>query len=496
MKKLVANILKNYQNSTYELQKKAYTFMLICLFVFILVGSIMIVEIIYGLPLKVILPLAVAFLLVICLFLIFLAGHYNLASTLFFGLMFVVITYVLLADFYDNPFDIYRYTLAATMMILVTGAISMKRRVVLVMTVLGLAGIAFFFWYRYAYQLHNPTDGLAIVSTITAALFYLFFGGIAYLTLSQSRQSSDFAVAQRDQAIKERDRSLRMLDILSLYTKPSLISRVIDGTNPAGIVPEKKDLSILFCDIRGFTALSENLEPRRIIELLNPYFTEMTSQVLGNNGEVDKLIGDGIMAIFESPAQAVQAALGMREAVEDSNLEAAVEIYNGIGIHHGEVVVGNLGSPWKMDNTVIGEVVNVSSRLEALTKTYKASIIISEEVYKATSQQARFILLDKILVKGSRVPNNIYGYFDSYSRFDSFAIKAFRPEIKKALASYFSGNFKAAAAAYAKIIKSVKLDLTYRDTYLNLMRSRCVRLAEKQAAGQISAWQGIYNYNE
>jgi len=496
LKKVFAFILARYRDSSYGMQKKAYSYMVLSLCVITLLIAVISIETAFGLPLLTILPLAAALFLAVVFFVIFIRGHYVLSTYLFVIVMFVVVSIALLLDAYDNPFDIYRYMMAITMTIWVTGTLAIRRRHVLAMTILGELGIVFFYYYRFYVQFDHWDDPVTMISGIVAALFYLFFGSMTYLSLSLHRDITGFAEAQKDQALTERDRSLRMLDILSLYTKPSLIDKVISGTNPAGMSPEKREQGILFCDIRDFTNLTENLEPRRIIELLNPYFTEMTAQIRLHNGEVDKLIGDGIMAIFETADDAVKAALCMREQVEESNLDRDNELRNGIGIHFGEVVCANLGSPWKMDHTVIGESVNIASRLEALTKVYKASVIISGQTYKLVSDQDKFLLLDKIMVKGSSVPYQIYGSFDSASRFDAYALRQSRSLFERALAQYFDGNFTLASETYTQIIRNVKIDLPYRNTYTNMMRSRCLRLAQTSPAGAAKNWTGVYNYNQ
>ena len=140
---------------------------------------------------------------------------------------------------------------------------------------------------------------------------------------------------------------------------------------------ERTELTILMCDLRDFTPLSENLEPEQLMELLNAYFSEMVQAIRTNNGMVDKFIGDAVMAVFEMDkteenhcALAVQAALDMRKRLEQFNATRTnlPPLRNGIGIHVGEVVAGYIGSIDRLEFTVIGRAVNVAARLEAQTK--------------------------------------------------------------------------------------------------------------------------------
>ena len=142
-----------------------------------------------------------------------------------------------------------------------------------------------------------------------------------------------------------------------------------------------KQVSVLFSDIRGFTTISETWPPDQLVTILNEYMTEMVAVVFENKGSIDKFVGDAIVAVFGSLVEvenharhAVNAALGMRRRLDDLNIEwqerYGVELSIGVGINTGEVFLGNIGSPERMEFTVIGDAVNVAARLEGLTKFY------------------------------------------------------------------------------------------------------------------------------
>jgi adenylate cyclase len=156
---------------------------------------------------------------------------------------------------------------------------------------------------------------------------------------------------------------------------------------------ERRDVTVLFADLVGFTSLSESLEPETVVQVLNGYFQRMTRVISSHNGHVGKFIGDGILATFGAPEpnpwqaqDAVRAALAMDRALAEYNLDLqrqghpALEL--GVGIHCGPVVAGLLGSSELMEYTVIGDVVNTASRIESLTRKLEATILISDSVRK------------------------------------------------------------------------------------------------------------------
>ena len=175
--------------------------------------------------------------------------------------------------------------------------------------------------------------------------------------------------------LKERD---NLRTTFGKYMTSSVMDHLLAGKVALG--GESLRVTILFSDIRSFTTISESMDPQHLVALLNEYFTEMVSIVMDEGGVVDKYIGDAIMAVFGAPVpkpedavNAVRAAVRMRRALRTLNerLDIARDIAplrTGIGIHTGEVVAGNIGSERRMEYTVIGDAVNLASRLESSTK--------------------------------------------------------------------------------------------------------------------------------
>jgi adenylate cyclase len=178
-------------------------------------------------------------------------------------------------------------------------------------------------------------------------------------------------------------------------------------------------VTILFSDIRSFTTMSEAMEAHALVALLNEYFTEMVAIVIQEDGVVDKYIGDAIMAVFGAPVpkaddavRAVRAAVRMRKALLHLNerlVARGVEpLRTGIGIHSGEVVAGNIGSERRMEYTVIGDAVNLASRLESATKDEGADILVSEDTYALVRDSVEARPVRELTVKGRAQPVMTY----------------------------------------------------------------------------------------
>ena len=211
----------------------------------------------------------------------------------------------------------------------------------------------------------------------------------------------------------------RMKTTMYRYMNPDVVDQVMALDNDSMMVGERKDVTILFSDIRGYTTLTENLGAQEVVTLLNQYFETMVEAVFNYKGTLDKFIGDALMAVFGAPLplanhpwMAVKSALDMRDRLQVFNqsrfMENQPHIRIGIGISSGEVVSGNIGSRKRMDYTVIGDGVNLSARLEGVTKEYGCDIIISENTYQLCGHHLWVRELDKIRVKGKHQAVSIY----------------------------------------------------------------------------------------
>ncbi|MBD2562594.1 MULTISPECIES: GAF domain-containing protein [Nostoc] len=252
----------------------------------------------------------------------------------------------------------------------------------------------------------------------------------------------------------------RMKTTMSRYLTPHVAEQVMALGEDALMVGERKEVTILFSDIRGYTTLTENLGAAEVVLLLNQYFETMVEAVFNYEGTLDKFIGDALMAVFGAPLpltenhawRAVQSALDMRQRLEEFNqrriIQAQPQIRIGIGISSGEVVSGNIGSRKRMDYTVIGDGVNLSSRLETVTKDYGCDILLSEFTYQLCSDRIWVRQLDKIRVKGKHQAVNIYELIGDRNTPLDAKTQEFLFHYHTGRAAYLSRNFSQAIACF------------------------------------------------
>lgn len=260
--------------------------------------------------------------------------------------------------------------------------------------------------------------------------------------------------------LEDISREKRMKTTMSRYLTPHVAEQVMALGEDALMVGERKEVTVLFSDIRGYTTLTENLGAAEVVSLLNQYFETMVEAVFNYEGTLDKFIGDALMAVFGAPLpltenhawRAVQSALDMRQRLEEFNqrriIQAQPQIHIGIGISSGEVVSGNIGSRKRMDYTVIGDGVNLSSRLEAVTKEYGCDIILSEFTYQLCSDRIWVRELDKIRVKGKHQAVNIYQLIGDRNTPLEANTQEFLDHYDTGRAAYLSRNFSQAIACF------------------------------------------------
>jgi len=257
-----------------------------------------------------------------------------------------------------------------------------------------------------------------------------------------------------------------------------LLSRQSDTEMKIG---EKRSVAILFSDIRSFTLISESNSAEKIVDFLNRYFQLMVRIIRQQGGIIDKFIGDAILAVFGAPvsyednaARAVRAAVAMAAALRDFDTSGLAlpegGFRTGIGIHEGEVIVGNIGSEDKFDYTVIGDNVNLASRLEGLTKHYHATIIVSDTVRRAVGEGMRVREVDTVRVMGREQATTLYSVESAgQGLVDEAAGEAYR----KALSMYKMRNWTTAIDYFRQVLAKQPED------YLSLMYiDRCREFAE------------------
>jgi adenylate cyclase len=207
------------------------------------------------------------------------------------------------------------------------------------------------------------------------------------------------------------------------YVPPAVVEELVADAGKLRLGGEKRELTVLFSDIRGFTTLSESMAPEHLVKLMNEYFTLMTAKVFEHRGSLDKYIGDSIMAIFGAPvAEPQHAALACRSALDmvralrafqDSLRQRGLPAIDiGIGINTGPVVVGNMGSADHFNYTVVGDPVNLASRIEHLNKEYGTKVLVSEYTYLQAQDQFRLAReVDRVRVRGRAQPVRLFELF-------------------------------------------------------------------------------------
>jgi adenylate cyclase len=240
------------------------------------------------------------------------------------------------------------------------------------------------------------------------------------LTLDRADELGQLATAMNQMSVglSERD---RVRDLLDKNVSPEVATALLrDGAALGG---QEREVTILFADLRGFTTLSEQLTPHELLTLLNRYLDRMSAAIEAHGGVIDKFIGDAIMALFGAPVaqadaadRALAAALAMEKALVQLNAELATEgiapLAIGIGVNTACVVAGNIGSSRRLNYSVIGDGVNVASRLQSLTRTpeYHTNIITSAATLAALGDPKKFAPrpLGRVPVKGRAEPVEIF----------------------------------------------------------------------------------------
>jgi adenylate cyclase len=240
------------------------------------------------------------------------------------------------------------------------------------------------------------------------------------LQLSDSKEKSLGVVIVADDITQEQ----RLMSTLSRYVTRQLAEQLMKDRDRLKLGGNRSLVAVLFSDIRNFTTLSETFTAEEVVALLNDYFTRMIEPIFKYEGTLDKFIGDAIMAVFGAPLnhaddaeRAVRAALDMRRALraynQDRQAKGMPPIETGIGITMGEAISGNIGSEQRMDYTVIGDTVNVASRLEGLTKSYENKILINEAVYLEVRDKIACVDLGFAQVKGKEDSVHIFGVVEA-----------------------------------------------------------------------------------
>ena len=250
------------------------------------------------------------------------------------------------------------------------------------------------------------------------------------VTINQTDEIGDLSIAFNDMAkgLAERD---QVRDLLGKVVDPNVAEELLG--NKVELGGEERKITIMFADIRGFTSLSERLSPHQLVGQLNEYLTQMSTAIEAEGGIIDKYIGDAVMALFgapkahgDDPARAVRASLAMGIALDELNrqfMERDLPTLGiGIGINTATVVTGNMGSETRLNYTAIGDGVNLTARIEGLTRVYEVPVIVCENT-KTAVPDFKFLELDQVRVKGKNEVERIYTPITDKSNSDNLVGK-------------------------------------------------------------------------
>jgi|SaaInlV_100m_DNA_5_1039725.scaffolds.fasta_scaffold02213_2 adenylate cyclase len=295
--------------------------------------------------------------------------------------------------------------------------------------------------------------------------------------------------------IQENSAKQAITGMFGQYVPPDLVKQMSSSPDSAlSFDGERREMTVLFADIRNFTSISEHMAPGDLKDLLNRYFTPMTQIIFEQQGTIDKYIGDMVMAFWGAPlddpdhaVHGLTAALQMQAKSKELTSEfkslGYPEIKIGIGLNSGEMNVGNMGSEYRRSYTVLGDNVNLGSRVESLTKFYGADTLVAEHTYEACRDKFVFRLADKVQVKGKE---------DAVSLYEPLGLKgevtdevlAELAEYEAALNDYLSGDWKRATSGFTSLLfqnqKSVLYKL-YRD-----------RVSDHEPPSE--GWDGVFRH--
>ena len=255
----------------------------------------------------------------------------------------------------------------------------------------------------------------------------------------------------------------RVRSAFSRYLAPSLVDELAAHPEKLRLGGEMRDMTLLFCDLRGFTSISEQLDPQTLTQVLNRFLTPMTDVILSRRGCIDKYMGDCVMAFWnaplddpEHPRHACEAALAMTAALAELNAQLAAgdgarplpSLAMGVGINTGACCVGNMGSDQRFDYSVIGDEVNLASRLEGQSRRYGVTIVVAEQT-RARAPEFAYLELDAIRVKGKQQPVRIHALLGDERLAASASFQKLRDAQQALLAAYRAQRWDEADAAIA-----------------------------------------------
>jgi adenylate cyclase len=298
--------------------------------------------------------------------------------------------------------------------------------------------------------------------------------------------------------IEENSKRKKIKSMFNQYVPPAHIDQLIHTTKGGEIKPERKVISVLFADIRGFTDLSEQLSPEELGDFMKEYLTEATSVIFHHGGTIDKYVGDMVMAMWNAPldddnhaVNSILSALKLIELTKQLTLifkeKGWPAIALGVGISTGEMIVGDMGSEYRKSYTVLGDAVNLGARIESLTKYYSTDILVSENTFKDSANSGLvFRKIDRITVKGKKEAVDIYQPIGLKSQIDNNILE-FIENHNLAFDLYLEGKWEDASELFVQLQQCSGLSTTIYTLYLE-------RIALLENTVNKDDWSGVYSH--
>jgi adenylate cyclase len=336
--------------------------------------------------------------------------------------------------------------------------------------------------------------GLAIAYYGLAVHAFTSHGLWIDLAIPEGALAVSFAAAATVEYLTEGKQRRQLRTVFDKYMAAEVVDEIMRNPEAIRLGGEKKELTVLFSDVAGFTSISEQMDPETLVELLNKYLSAMTGIILRHRGNVNKYLGDGIMAIFGAPrgdpnhaSLACFAALDSQSELakrrEQWKAEGQPDISARIGINSGWLVVGNMGSHARMEYTVMGDAVNLASRLEGANKFYDTLILLGPRTYELAAQDIEAREVDLMRVKGKKEPVVVFELLGRKGHLPAEQHRVIKTYLE-GLAAYKRRDFKTAAAQFEAALALDPRDGPSR-VYLG-------RAKEYLVAPPPENWDGVY----
>jgi len=350
--------------------------------------------------------------------------------------------------------------------------------------------LALFFAYVVLTVLYGTLAEGSLARAQTFTVLNNVYPGVAMLVT--------FIVVMLYRIIFEQAEQRLTKSTMGKYLSPAVMAEVLKAPESLQLGGQKREMTVLFSDIRGFTTVSEKMDPAELVNFLNEYLTEMTNIVFEHEGVLDKYMGDAIMAFWGAPMeQPNHAELACRTGyhmvrrlreLQQGWSERGLPLLNiGVGINTGPMTVGNVGSKMRFDYTVMGDAVNLGSRLEGVNKEYGTNIIISESTYAHVRDKFLVRFLDLVAVKGKQEPIAIYELIAPIEAAAGVLPEGFLEAWDEAMRLYRAQRFEEARAAFERA-----LALKPGDQPCKVFIERSAELAEVPPVPAGAEWDGVY----